>query len=772
MMRYRYGQIIWFWRLPLISRTSHAVRYLAVALLVVAPVARAAEPPANTTDTANLLPAEYRHAFIQRLSIADDKRDEYLAAIAHAKPEHREALAFLLVNMPERDLKSLSADFLLHDIQLAYEARAKTPWAANVPLEIFFDAVLPYASLNEKREDWRTQFNEKFSPLVKDCKTAGEAALLLNDQIFKQLNVKYHATKRPKPDQCPSESIDAGYASCTGLSIMLVDACRSVGIPARITGTPMWINNAGNHTWVEIWDRQWRFIGAAESSPFNQTWFADMASRADPSQPLHRIYSSTFRQGKVPFLMDWLPGNTEYPAVDVTGYYVARQKLNLSRSIASIVETVEVRQDGTLIAQSEKLPFQFELAADSGYLLTTFLPDGSKIDRSIRLARGADLSIDLSKTAATKPSLAITPAATLDLDGDWAKMKPIVPRGYVCKRASAPIVLDGNPNKPIWASVPWTEDFVDIEGGVKPAPRFRTRAKMLWDDENLYVLAELEEPHVWGTITKKNEVIFQDNDFEFFLSANGSNHHYHEFELNALNTLWELDLDKPYRNDGPIHSPSNIKGLRSAVHVNGSLNNPADTDQSWSVEIAFPWKELTPHAGGTGTAPQDGDQWRANFSRVEWLVDIIDGKYRKIPREMRPEDNWVWSPQGVVDMHRPERWGYLQFSSSPQTATFHPDLTLAARDALMTIYHRQSNFHKQFGKYAASPAELGLGCQNPSALETIDLTLTPDGYAATTHVIAPEGKLRMLHVRQDSKLWEDAGGERKVGLKTHAMDEK
>ena len=366
-------------------------------------------------------------------------------------------------------------------------------------------------------------------------------------------------------------------------------------------------------------------------------------------------------------------------------------------------------------------------------------------------------------TRAAEPAPAVVNAAgittviPLDLDGDWATMKPIIPHSYVCQRASGPVTIDGIADKPVWTAAPWTADFADIEGDRKPAPRFRTHAKMLWDDQYLYILAELQEPHVWGTITRKNEVIFQDNDYEIFLSANGSNHHYYEFEMNALNTLWELTLDKPYRNDGTVHSPDNIAGLKSAVHVNGSINNPADTDRSWSVEIALPWKELSLHAGGDGNAPKDGEQWRANFSRVEWLVDIIDGKYRKIHKEMRSEDNWVWSPQGVVDMHRPERWGFIQFSSSPQTAVFHPDGTLAARDELMTLYHRQATYHKHFAKYAASTADLGFATQNPPAVQTMNLILTPTGYTATIHVPNPGGKPRTLHVREDSRLWEEAG---------------
>ena len=184
---------------------------------------------------------------------------------------------------------------------------------------------------------------------------------------------------------------------------------------------------------------------------------------------------------------------------------------------------------------------------------------------------------------------------------------------------------------------------------------------MLWDDTYLYVGALLEEPHVWGTLTQHDSVIFQDNDFEIFIDPDGDNHEYYEIEINALNTEWDLFLKKPYRDGGPAINEWEIPGLKTAVHVSGTLNDPSDSDTSWSVEFAIPWKSLAEHAHRPAP-PKDGDQWRINFSRVEWRHEIAGGKYRKIPKT--PEDNWVWSPQGVVDMHRPERWGYLQFSTA------------------------------------------------------------------------------------------------------------
>jgi hypothetical protein len=235
------------------------------------------------------------------------------------------------------------------------------------------------------------------------------------------------------------------------------------------------------------------------------------------------------------------------------------------------------------------------------------------------------------------------------------------PRRYRCTRATNPIQLTGRGDDPSWAQAAWTDYFVDIEGDAKPLPRFRTRAKMLWDERFLYVHAHLEEPHVWGSLTEKNSIIFHDNDFEVFIDPDGDGENYYEFEMNALNTIWELTLVKRYAQGGPAILGTNLPGLISKVHIDGTLNDPTDVDRSWSVEIAFPFAELKTHCKAGNYPPKTGDQWRMNFSRVQWRHDVVNGKYRKVPKEISPEDNWVWSPQGLIDMHQPEHWGFVEF---------------------------------------------------------------------------------------------------------------
>jgi hypothetical protein len=320
-------------------------------------------------------------------------------------------------------------------------------------------------------------------------------------------------------------------------------------------------------------------------------------------------------------------------------------------------------------------------------------------------------------------------------------------------RAARAVVIDGKLDDAAWQAAPWTEDFVDIEGVHRPRPRFRTRVKMLWDDRYLYIGAELEEPHVQGTLTRRDSIIFQDNDFEVFLSPEGNNHNYAELEMNALNAVWDLRLNKPYRDGGRPDNAWDIPGLKTAVHVNGTINNPGDIDKGWTIEIAIPWEIVRALNGKPGIAPRDGDQWRINFSRVQWRFDIVDGKYVK-PKNRR-EDNWVWSPQGAINMHRPETWGYLQFSTAaPGTAKFRPDPAGPAKHLLHRVYHGQKAFAKEHGRYARSLAELKLTDLHDTTLAgPLSLNAQTDRFQATADVRMPDGGRQRWHIREDSLVW-------------------
>ncbi|MEE2658803.1 MAG: carbohydrate-binding family 9-like protein [Candidatus Latescibacterota bacterium] len=287
--------------------------------------------------------------------------------------------------------------------------------------------------------------------------------------------------------------------------------------------------------------------------------------------------------------------------------------------------------------------------------------------------------------------LGATVSEAQEVDVDY--LTSIEPHRYVAARTTGHLQIDGALDEPSWQRAVWTEAFVDIEGERRPEPRFRTRAKMLWDDDFFYVAAELEEPHVWATLTERDAVIFHDNDFEVFIDPNGDTHNYYELEVNALGTEWDLLLVKPYRDGAPPVHAWDIPGLRSGVKIWGTLNEPADRDEGWSVEIAFPWEGLRRPAG-TAVPPKDGHVWRVNFSRVQWQLNPAeDGEgYTKVPGT--PEDNWVWSPQGLINMHFPEQWGYVQFSEAPAglaLASFELPPEEEGKRLLREIYYRQRN---------------------------------------------------------------------------------
>jgi len=326
------------------------------------------------------------------------------------------------------------------------------------------------------------------------------------------------------------------------------------------------------------------------------------------------------------------------------------------------------------------------------------------------------------------------------------------PKQYICRRASGSLVLDGRIDKPFWDGVAWTDDFVDIEGDLRPLPTKQTRVKMLWDDDYFYVAAELIEDQIWATLTERDSVIFYDNDFEIFIDPDGDTHQYYEFEINALNTVWDLLLIKPYRDGGPPVNGWDISGLRTAVHIDGELNNPEAVNRKWSVEVAMPWSSLR-ECAAHGQPPGVGDFWRVNFSRVQWRVEVQDGKYSKVinPETQRPypEDNWVWSPMGLINMHYPELWGYVVFADEEQESfVLPPDEQL--KWELRKLYYRERNYFAEHGVFTDDASLLMHEGEQWSIIPTIELTRSM--FQISTP--AADGK-SVLCIREDGKLWKE-----------------
>ena len=284
---------------------------------------------------------------------------------------------------------------------------------------------------------------------------------------------------------------------------------------------------------------------------------------------------------------------------------------------------------------------------------------------------------------------------------------PFNPKIYVCYKTNSSLNIDGKADEPAWQNALWTSPFVDIEGDLKPPPKWDTKAKLLWDDTYFFVYAKLEEPHIWATLKNRDDIIFYDDDFEVFIDPDGDSHNYYELEINALNTLWDLFMLWPYRQrNGPNNLFHwNIFGIKTATHIEGTLNDPSDEDQYWSVEMAIPWDALVEMAPNK-KRPNDGDQWRVNFSRVDWTVEIKNETYQKTKGENGkplPENNWVWSPMGYINLHAPESWGYVQFSEKPagsKAAIFQKKPDEEVKWALWQLYYQQKDFFEKNKKYS------------------------------------------------------------------------
>ena len=150
------------------------------------------------------------------LAQSGSNREELEKSLSQVPGNQREGLQFLLVNMPQRDLQTLTAEFLLSNTALAYKAFQEAPWAKSIPVDLFLNDVLPYVCTTEDRDNWRHRLYEISLPIVNGCKTPLEACRALNEQLFRILNVKY-STKRRVPDQGPVETMQTGVATCTGL---------------------------------------------------------------------------------------------------------------------------------------------------------------------------------------------------------------------------------------------------------------------------------------------------------------------------------------------------------------------------------------------------------------------------------------------------------------------------------------------------------------------------------------------------------------------------
>ena len=263
-------------------------------------------------------------AMIKNLDRAPKRKAAWLSILAKSPKSQKEAVRYILTYMPLADLRALPTKYVSDAVKVAYTARAATTWATQIPKPVFFDSVVPYASVTEPRESMRLEFQRKYLSLAQSAHSPGEAALAVNKTLFKEYKVVYD-THRLRTDQSAKETAAQGMATCTGLSIMLVEALRAVGVPSRLAGIPNWPKGGGNHTWVEVWDQgTWHFVGAAEPDDhgLDHAWFGEQAKTAIADKPENAIYAVTYKDGGARFPLAWLPGEST-AAENVTNRYKA-----------------------------------------------------------------------------------------------------------------------------------------------------------------------------------------------------------------------------------------------------------------------------------------------------------------------------------------------------------------------------------------------------------------------------------------------------------------
>lgn len=276
------------------------------------------------------VPAEWR-ADLDAAIASSERGEELKAALETMDKSQRKDMAYLIINMPDFDRNGIDLELLKENVEYANIAREQFAWAQQLPEEVYLCDVLPYAVVNEVRDSWRKELYGIFAPEVEGCATMYDAVCAVNANIPRLTGVDYN-TLREKTNQSPSESMRQGMASCTGLSILLVDAYRAVGIPARFVGTASWHDNRGNHSWTEVWlDGEWRVTEYYFPSQLDHLWFMPDASKAKADDRTYAIYATRFAGGNDWFPMVWADEDEDGPieelpkwvgAENVTQHYI------------------------------------------------------------------------------------------------------------------------------------------------------------------------------------------------------------------------------------------------------------------------------------------------------------------------------------------------------------------------------------------------------------------------------------------------------------------
>ena len=211
---------------------------------------------------------------------------------------------------------------------------------------------------------------------------------------------------------------------------------------------------------------------------------------------------------------------------------------------------------------------------------------------------------------------------------------------YVVHRASGPIVPDGLLDERAWDKAEKTAPLVRSLDG-KPASS-ATEARLLWDDENLYLSFSCEDQSISTPFFKDDEQLYTSNVVEVFLNPSGDLQRYAEIELNPANALFDASFTGPRQGMDLAWSSK----ARHGVHLDGTLNNAADVDRGWTAELAIPWSQLP---GMPKPRPQPGDVWRFNL-------------YRLLQGPGQPNEGQAFRAPLVGDFHAVNRFAELRFA--------------------------------------------------------------------------------------------------------------
>lgn len=255
---------------------------------------------------------------------------------------------------------------------------------------------------------------------------------------------------------------------------------------------------------------------------------------------------------------------------------------------------------------------------------------------------------------------------------------------YTVKRTDVPIVIDGKLDEAEWDSALLTDPFVTQESGANVV--VKTQAKLLWDNDYLYIGFIASDPDIWGKMTSRDSHLWNEEPVEVFIDPNNDKHDYIEFEFNPLGTELDIFMNKSYTEGGTANFGWNLAGLRSAVSIAGTLNDPSDTDTAWYCEIAIPFSGIaTKITTPLNNPPIAGETWRLNLARYNRERDSNGNELNAVTS--------CWNKTGTSSFHVPEKFGRIIFSDELITSAkiTNPNISVVDKFELIGNYPNPFN---------------------------------------------------------------------------------